>query len=149
MMKKRSVSLSVPEPRKVRGYVIKRLPLGGYLRMTEKLAGASEEIIRACFPGKSATELLKEMQTITDKGALTLLSRLLTTAPTYLLELVADLTDIPYDDLLEDQNIGVDGLMEILRAFWEVNDLKNVKAAMTAFLPQAINNGSRASSPQD
>ena len=49
---------SLPGGRRVRGYTISRLPFGAYLQALEKLQSLPGDLIRACFPGKDADEIL-------------------------------------------------------------------------------------------
>ena len=49
---------SLPGGRRVRGYTISRLPFGAYLQALEKLQSLPGDLLKACFPGKAADEIL-------------------------------------------------------------------------------------------
>ena len=54
----------------------------------------------------------------------------------YVLGLVSRFSGIPEKELREDPAIGLDGLVEILQAIFEVNGWGNVLAAVREALPQ-------------
>ena len=60
---------SLPGGRRVRGYTISRLPFGAYLQALEKLQSLPGDLLKACFPGKAADEILTALKNL-DEGAL-------------------------------------------------------------------------------
>lgn len=123
---------SLPGGRRVRGYTISRLPFGAYLQALEKLQSLPGDLLRACFPGKDADEILTALKNM-DEGALVqLIAGAAGVGAPYLLELISDFSGIPQDELRDDPAIGLDGLTEIVQAVWEINGLKNVLAAAKA-----------------
>lgn len=115
--------LSLPESRHVCGYEIKKMPIKPYLDAIEKLKDAPGAFMDACFPGKTAAEALDSLNAIDRDGFAALLAGALTAAPAYAIGLVADLTGIDRDRLLNDPAVGLDGIVEIVGAFIEVNRL--------------------------
>lgn len=123
---------SLPGGRRVRGYTISRLPFGAYLQALEKLQSLPGDLLKACFPGKAADEILTALKNL-DEGALVqLIAGAAGAGAPYLLELISDFSGIPQDELRDDPAIGLDGLTEIVQAVWEINGLKNVLAAAKA-----------------
>lgn len=119
-----SVSLSIPKYKTVCGYEIRKMPLGAYLSAVEHLRTFPEDFIEKCFPGIEADELFQRFQNINNEETLNfLLTGMLSTAPRMLLELISKLTGIELDKLINDPEIGLDGLVDILIAFAEVNRL--------------------------
>ena len=59
----------------------------------------------------------------------TVLNALGVAAP-QVIALTARLSGIPEEQLQEDPDIGPSGIVEIIRTVWEINDLKNVVAAL-------------------
>ena len=115
--------LSLPESRTVCGYTIKKMPVKPYLEALETLKDAPGTFMDACFPGKTASQALDSLNTIDRNGMAELLAGVLTTAPDYAVGLIAGLTGIEKETLLNDPGIGLDGLIEIVDAFIEVNRL--------------------------
>ena len=121
--KKDKSGLSLPKTEKVCGYEIKKMPIAPYLTAIERLSGLPEELMNACFPGKSPSDVLEQLTSI-DKDSFTeLLAGAFMAAPRYIIGLVADLTGISGDALINDPGIGLDGLVEIIDKFIEVNRL--------------------------
>ena len=92
---------SLPGGRRVRGYTISRLPFGAYLQALEKLQSLPGDLLRACFPGKDADEILMALKNL-DEGALVqLIAGAAGAGAPYLLELISDFSGIPQDELRE------------------------------------------------
>lgn len=122
---KRSEALSLDTGKLVRGYEVRRLPIGGYLRALERLREAPEQLMEACFPGRDAAAVLGALAGA-DKGALVQVAlRVLEVAPAFAVGLIAQVCGIPEERLLNDPGIGLDGLMEIIEAWAEVNGTAN------------------------
>lgn len=116
-------SLSLPTSKKVCGYEIKKMPLAPYLVAIERLRDLPEDFMDTCFPNKEPSQIL-ELFIKLDKNSLAeLLVGVFITAPKYIISLVSDLTGISEDLLLNDSSIGIDGMIEIIDAFIEVNNL--------------------------
>jgi hypothetical protein len=143
-------NLSLSNSRKVRGYEIKRMPIGAYIVAMEKLQNFPAEAMEAMFPGMDADAILKQLKTIDTALLGQLAMRAFTALPKHASALISALTGIPEDKVLNDPNIGLDGLIEITGAWIEVNGIENFfKAArdlMEKVKTQAA--GSKGSSPQ-
>lgn len=115
--------LSIPKVKKVCGYEIQKLPIGGYLTALERVKSLPEDFLAKCFPNKNVEEILN-MFTELDAALLTeMVTALFITAPAYIVGFVAELTGIPEEKLLNDPNIGISGFGDIILAFLEVNEL--------------------------
>jgi hypothetical protein len=115
--------MSLPESRQVCGYEIKKMPIAPYLKAVTRLSNLPDDFIKNCFPGKSPSDVLETLTKINENGLAELVGGALMFAPAYIIDLVSDITDISRDDLLNDDNIGLAGILEIITAFIEVNRL--------------------------
>lgn len=130
MAVKNSTQLSTKTHETVRGYEIKRLPLGEYLRALDMMSDAPQTVMGALFPGMEAVDILSVLRKV-DKNALSgLMLRAMTVVPGEAVKLLSLLTGVPQEALETDPNIGLDGAMEMLEAFWRLNGIENfIRAA--------------------
>ncbi|HNX63135.1 MAG TPA: hypothetical protein PKN45_10885 [Candidatus Limiplasma sp.] len=135
-----SIRLSIPKDKKVRGYVVKRMPLGAYLKALEALQDFPQEIAMKLIPNCTGIDqVLVYFKTITKNSLVTMIVGLMSVVPEKFIELVSQLTEIPYDSMIDDPNIGLDGLAEIVAAWLEVNGTENFLRAAS----QAIETGTK------
>ena len=124
-----SAALSLRQSETVRGYEIRRLPLGEYLRALDALRTAPKALFAACFPGEDAAQVLTRLSRIDADGLGELLLRAMTVVPGEAVRLVGVLTGVPEERLLGDPQIGLDGMAQMLEAFWRINGLGNFTQA--------------------
>ena len=124
-----SAALSLCQSETVRGYEIRRLPLGEYLRALDALRNAPKALLAACFPGEDAAQVLSKLSHIDADGLGKLLLRAMTVVPGEAVRLVGVLTGVPEERLLGDPQIGLDGMAQMLEAFWRINGLGNFTQA--------------------
>lgn len=120
---KDKAALSLPKSKTVCGYEIKKLPIGGYLKALEKVKNLPSDFLEQCFPGKTFSEILDIFSKLDTQSFVSMASVVFLTAPGYIVGFVSELTEIPEESLLNDENIGLDGFTEIVIAFLEVNEL--------------------------
>lgn len=125
---------SLPAERKVCGYTIKKMPLGAYLTAVERIKGFPAGLMNALFPGMTLADMLDWLKGLDEARLTQLLGTVLTTVPAQGIELIADLTGIPAQQLLEDDSIGLSGLMQIVKAFTEVNELESFFAEIRSLI---------------
>lgn len=125
---------SLPAERKVCGYVIKKMPLGAYLAAVERIKSFPAGLMNALFPGMDLGQMLDWLKGLDEARLTQLLGTVLTIVPAQGIELVADLTGIPAQQLLEDEGIGLAGLMQIVQAFTEVNELESFFAEIRSLI---------------
>jgi len=151
---KNTVRLSIPKTKDVRGYTLKKMPLGPMLDAIEGLQELPGDLFKVCFPGMDAGEMLKQLKTFDADMLTMMLGNALTIAPKHIVKIFAKLSGIPDEQLLEDPEIGFDGLAEMMAAWLEVNGIENfitaarvlaakVKAAAGSFRRQTT--GSKGS----
>ena len=125
-----SAALSVKCSEKVRGYEIKRLPLGEYLRVMEALREAPGTAMKVCFPEMDAMQMFERLRSIDTQELTRIMLRALDVVPDEAIKLLSLLTGIPADALYADPAIGLDGAAEMLEAFWRLNGIENfIRAA--------------------
>ena len=120
---------SLPGSVWVRGYEIKKMPLGAFLKALERIQSAPGAILSACFPGKSIDEILTALKALDEELLAAALATGLTTAAPMLIGMLSQLSGVPEEALLNDPAFGPDGIAELVRAVWEINNLKNLLAA--------------------
>ena len=122
-MARDTIAKSIPESRTVRGYEIRRLPLGKYLEAIQAMKNAPNEIMQACFPGMSQGEILATLKFINGDTLSGMIMNAMFAIPDEVISLLSIFTGISKDTLLSDENIGADGAVEMLTAFWELNNM--------------------------
>lgn len=125
-----AVFLSLPRERMVRGYPIRRMPIGQFLAALQTLRDLPEEMLDTLLPGLTPKTLLSRLRTVTAQEWKGMLIRLVTVLPGYGISLLARLVGVEESALLQDEAIGLDGLGEMLEAWVDVNGIENfIKAA--------------------
>ena len=129
MREKSSAALSVKMSETVRGYEVKRLPLGEYLRTMEALRDMPQTVMRVCFPEMDGAQMLQSLTRIDAKGLAQLVLRAMDVVPDEAIRLLSILTGVPEDAIFADPAIGLDGAAELAEAFWRLNGMENFTAA--------------------
>ena len=127
-----AVALSLPRERTVRGYLIRRMPIGQFLTALQALRDAPGELLDALLPGLTPQTLPGRLKALSAQELKAAATRLLTTLPAYGVRLIAGLIGVEEADLLRDELIGLDGLAEMLEAWAELNGLENCTRAAGA-----------------
>ncbi len=125
-----SIDISLPRSVTVRGQEIKRMPLGRYLQAIRTLESFPREVAAKLVPEGDVSKVLETLKTLDRAKLVALALKALTVVPEQTVKLIAVLTEIPEDTLLNDAQIGADGLLEIVSVFLEVNAAENfIRAA--------------------
>ena len=147
-----AVSLSLPREKNVRGYAIRRMPIGQLLTALQTLREMPGELLDTLMPGLTPKTLLSRFRTMSAQELKTMLVRAVTVLPGYGVSLLARLLGVEEGDLLRDEMIGLDGLAEMLEAWMEVNGIENFIRAAGALQVKVRNSitpaGSSGSSQQ-
>ena len=137
MREKSSAALSAKQTETVRGYEVKRLPLGEYLQVLEALRDMPQTVMRVCFPEMDAAQMLTALSRIDAKGLTGMLLRAMDVVPDEAVKLLSLLTGVPEDALFADPAIGLDGAAELVEAFWRLNGIENFIAAAARMAARA------------
>lgn len=132
-----TAAVSIGKTANVRGYEIKRLPLGRYLEMTEMLRTMPETLMKACFPGMTAVQILAMLKNVDAAMLSDMVVRCMMAAPKEAVRILAFCTGIDENTLLEDEEIGLDGAGEMIEAVWEINKLGNFMQAANRLVAKA------------
>lgn len=119
-----SVKLSFPKVKTVRGYEVRKLHLGAYVDAIDAIQGIPTELIKKCFSDENG-DILASLSGIDANGIVQLFMRVLAVVPEYAIELCAKLLEIDVNSLKSDRAIGLDGMVELITAWVEVNDIEN------------------------
>ncbi len=112
---------SIPVLKTLHGVQIKKLPNGAYITALNKIQDMPETIIKGCFPGQDVDDIMKFFENINSDNLVVLAGKLLANVPEQFLKFVSELTDIPYDVLMN--KLTPSETLDILEALWGLNDL--------------------------
>ena len=129
MFSKIEGNVSMPKSKKVCGYTIKKMPIGAYVSALESLESLPSEAMDMLFPNMTLEQVLSTLKKIDSKKVGELAIRAISMLPSFFANFVSKLTDIPSEKIISDPSIGLDGLMEILNAWVEVNNIENFTKA--------------------
>lgn len=130
-----SIDLSLPAARTVRGYEIGRMPIGRFLRAARRIDGLPREVLARLFP--EAEDAVRALASLDRAGLIGLCARALTVLPDEAVRVFAELAGLDEQALRDDPNVGLDGLMEMIGAWMEVNNLENFMSAARALWRRA------------
>jgi hypothetical protein len=125
MSKVNSFNLSMPQSCTVRGCEIKRAPLGAFLQALKLVEDFPPQMMEAVFPQMSLREIVLMMKSGSQDMLWQIFTRALMIVPDQAVKLIAQLTMIPESKLNNDPNIGADGIVEIVNAWYEVNRIES------------------------
>lgn len=130
-----SIDLSLPAARTVRGYEIGRMPIGRFLRAARRIDGVPEEVLARLFP--DSQDAVRALASLDRAGLIGLCARALTVLPDEAVTVFAELAGLDEQALRDDPNVGLDGLLEMIEAWMEVNNLENFIGAARALWRRA------------
>ena len=134
----KSFRTSVPKSKTLYGVEIKKVPIGRYLDVLEGNEGLPAELLEKLFPGKDIQNVLDFFIRLDKDGLSEFLSRALTVLPRELLRLLSELYDIDEGRLLDSRcadPITPFELTEIIKSFWELNDMSAFFKTVLAVIP--------------
>ena len=129
MKTRNGAALSMPAGETVRGYEIRRLPLGEYLRMIEVLRQIAGALAASLFPGMDVMQTLASLKRMDVEMLTDLMLRAMEAIPGEAVKLLSVMTGVSCQQLLDDPAIGLDGAMDMLEAFWRLNGIGNFTQA--------------------
>ena len=144
-----SVNRSLPKKRMVRGYEIKRMPIGAFLEACSLLEELPGTAMRLLFPEMDERNIAAGLAKLDKDKLQEALLRAAAILPGEAVRLFARISGLDEKKLLEDPDVGLDGLGEMLLAWMEVNRIENFIRTMGALGKRAralmggANTGSR------
>ncbi len=124
-----AMDVSLPKSVTVRGCVIRRMPLGRFLQAIRLLETFPRETAEKLVPDGDLGVVMETLRTLDRQKLIDLMLKALAVVPAQAVALIAQLTEIPLEQLLNDEAIGADGLLEIAEAWLTVNDAENFTRA--------------------
>lgn len=121
LRKDKSIEASLPQSHYVHGVKIKKLPIGRYLKAIAAVQNLPEIVLKGCFPGMKPEEVMAQLNGLDEDMIYQLMGRLLKVAPEQIILLIAELIQVDFNKILNE--LSPKELWDILKAFWEVNDL--------------------------
>lgn len=115
------LAVSVPLEKDLYGVKIRKLPNGAYIKALQTIQNLPALLIEKCFPGMDVDDILKQLSQIDKDGFLALAGHLMSVLPAEIFKLISTLLDIPFEKLMDELTPAE--TLEILEAYWEVNDL--------------------------
>lgn len=118
-----SVRKSVANEKTVHGVVVRRLPIGAYLRAVESIRELPANLLERLFPGTSADEALARLKQLRAETLLTVIGRGAAALPEEFLGFFGALLSVPAEQLRD--GLTPTEFMDVLTEFWKLNDLSN------------------------
>lgn len=134
MFGKKNKNVSLGDKVHIRGYEIRRMPIGAYIEALELIERLPGEMLEECFPGLNLQQIGALMTNNSRDAMQVLLVGLLEKAPNYMLDVLSALLGIDREALEQDAAIGLDGLMEMIEAWLEINGIANFWKAVKLML---------------
>ena len=101
-----AVSLSLPREKTIRGYSIRRMPIGQFLTALQTLRELPGEVLDTLLPGLTPKTMLSRIKGLTVEEMKEMAVRLVTVLPGYGISLLARLMGVEEGDLLRDEMIA-------------------------------------------
>jgi len=134
--KDRSIGASRPRHRTVHGIEIRKMPVGRYLDVMQRLGGVLADLLDAAFPGQTPGQIIEGLTALTPSQFREVAIRLLGVLPEQALTIVCAILDA--DLRLVKDRLTPNELLEVWTAFWQMNDLsaffQNARKALPAAL---------------
>jgi hypothetical protein len=119
--KEDACGLSLPKEKTLFGVSIRKQPNGAYIKTFKALQDLPGKLIQGCFPDTNPDKIIEFFEDITVDKLPVLLSKLLATVPEEFLKFVSEITEIPYEKLLNE--LTPYQTAKILEEFWRLNDM--------------------------
>lgn len=114
---------SLPKSSTIHGIEIKKLPLGAYLDAIDSIKNLPELLLKESFPGLSTDQIMQKVKKMDENLLLEVVGNLMVQVPEQALRFIGALLSVEYETLRNDPSIGLNGIKDILKEFWKVNDM--------------------------
>lgn len=125
MFKKRTIDLSLQDSITVRGYEIKRAPVGQFLKAMQKLENIPTELVAEIFNTSNLQSIIKGMSEITSDGIASLAMKAFGVIPEKMIDVFAELAELDKEKILNDRSLGIEGMLELIKAWIDINGVVN------------------------
>lgn len=134
---KKTTDISTTRSVKVRGYEIRRAPVGKFIHAVRLLETVPMDMLQSLFGTMDISKVLAGLSHITQDDLMTLIVRAVGVLPEKLVEIFAELAELDKDKLLRDSSLGLDGMVELMNAWVELNGIVNFTQGVAALLDAA------------
>lgn len=116
---------SIPKTKNICGIDIKKLPLGAYLNAIDSIKNLPELLLHKSFPGLTPDEVLTKFKKMDLDMLIEVAGNLLVAVPEQVLIFISALIGVEYERLRDDPDIGLNGIKDIIKEFWKINDMQS------------------------
>lgn len=134
---KKSTELSTLKSVKVRGYEIKRAPIAKFLEATRLLQTAPLEMLQSLFATTDLQAVLGKLSGIGQEELTALLVKAVAVVPQLVIELFCEIAELDKEALLNDTALGLDGIVELMNKWVEINGLVNFTRGLGRLIDSA------------
>lgn len=134
---KKSTELSTLQSVKLRGYEIKRAPMRKFLEATRLLQTAPLEVLQSLFATTDLQSVLGKLSAIGQEELMALLVKAVAVVPELVIELFCEVAELDKETLLNDTVLGLDGIVELMNKWVEINGLVNFTKGLGQLIDSA------------
>lgn len=116
---------SIPKTKNIHGIEIKKLPMGAYLDAIESIKSLPEILFQKSFPGLTPDQVLSKFKKMDQDMLIEVVGNLLVSVPEQALRFMSALIGVEYERLRDDPDIGLNGIKDIIKEFWKINDMQS------------------------
>ena len=116
---------SIPKTKNIHGIEIKKLPLGAYLNAIDSIKNLPEMLLQKSFPDLTPDQVLEKFKKMDQDMLIEVAGNLLVAVPEQALRFIASLIGEEYERLRDDPDIGLNGIKDIIKEFWKINDMQS------------------------
>lgn len=128
-----------PKARTVHGIEIKKQPTLAYIEAVERRSGLLMECLHEIFPGKQPGDVLKELMHLTNDSFQALFTRALSVLPRKALTILREIVGA---DQGVWNSLSPTEHMDVIKAFWELNDLSAFFQSARGLVANKLKTGS-------
>ena len=135
-----ALEASMPKSIDVRGYNVKKLPLGAYFKLVSRLNSIPKDFLRTAIVAWNDIDASEEAEAKIDNNVkfFDIALKLVSKFPEEVLNIASESCGVLPEDMEADRDLGLDGFADVLVAIWKVNDLENVYADLKKKLPEGM-----------
>lgn len=133
--KNTSTSMSLPKSKTVHGIEVKKVPIGIYLTALRELEELPEQIISELFPGKTISDVIADLVTLTADKMVKLLIRALIIAPEYIIGALAVILGV---DKALIAKLTPNEIWDVGEAYWKMNDMTDFFARVSGLIKNKL-----------
>ena len=108
-----------------------------------------ELLLHKSFPGLTPDQVLTKFKKMDQDMLIEVAGNLLVAVPEQALRFISALISVEYEQLRDDPDIGLNGIKDIIKEFWKINDMQSFfsdvrRAISQSSLMKQMNTGSKS-----